>query len=482
MTNSKSTEFTEVSEMISELYKLKSENSMVISVIKNFDLLIEALKELDMLIEMTSVKSAIISQLHFLIIKQLQNKKDDEDQIFEGHMLHTVIYGPPGVGKTKVGIILSKIWLSLTLIKSSMVTSSTSTSPDIYDTIINKLEQKNKLTLERLELVKDNLLAQQDGYNTFRKEITKLTDNHRFLSPTQKDLIITTYNDSTKYLEASIKLITDEIIKEKAIVNQNEKVFGVATNTMNTDTIIQYIKKLKNTNFSSSTALATSSSASSLQIKIVSRPDFVAEYLGQTAIKTLDLLKSNIGKVLFIDEAYSLINSERDSYGMEALTVLNQFMSEHPYDIVVILAGYKDLLEKTVFEKQPGLKSRCTWFFEVLSYTPIGLSQIFTQQLSLYGWNVDVKIRILDFFKENFKAFPAFGRDTSRFAFYCKLTFSNEAFKKLIISDKTEEENIKIAHLILSKNLTSEVLKKAFDVYQQNRIQEDFNINLSLYL
>src|SRR5205807_9799226 len=71
-------------------------------------------------------------------------------------------------------------------------------------------------------------------------------------------------------------------------------------------------------------------------ISIVSRADFVGEYQGFTATKTYNLLKNNLqqGKVTFIDEAYSLIHGDNDGFGMEALTTLNRFMSDHPEAIV----------------------------------------------------------------------------------------------------------------------------------------------------
>ena len=76
--------------------------------------------------------------------------------------------------------------------------------------------------------------------------------------------------------------------------------------------------------------------------------------MGQTAGQTRKALHKHKGGCIFIDEFYTLSNSDNDSYGAEALGELNTFMSENP-DTVVIVAGYKNEVEK-VFEVQPGLK------------------------------------------------------------------------------------------------------------------------------
>ena len=560
--------------MIDELYKFKKSciGRKIISTIKNFDLLIIALKELDSLIEMDSVKSSIISQLRFLLIKQLQVRhsedtqtyiptsstqglnKTQHDQIFEGHMLHTVIYGPPGVGKTKLGCILAKIWMSLQLIPNSTksdrdaevvnkrskpqitLTSEKENSIDQFDLIITKLEHKNTQWIDKMELLQQQILAQQDCYNIFYKEIKKLSDNNRFLTDRQKDLIYTTYNDCCKYLQSSSKIILEEIQQEK-----KDPELSIQLPINSTDMICSMLKKLKIQMQAPSNGQAPPNGQGSTTtltpsinfnaIKVVSRADFVAEYLGQTAIKTLELLKSCLGKVLFIDEAYSLINSERDSYGMEALTVLNQFMSEHPHELVCIFAGYKDLMEKTIFDRQPGLKRRCTWIFKIDSYTSSGLSKIFESQLKEYDWSLDPSVNLNEFFSKNINSFPSFGGDTSRLAFYCKLAFANSSFSNLINiidvnSSITEIEHKKFEssddvlneadlstlsiltnpynnpsvikesiqtqihpidkHIdntdeILSKKITIDILKSAYNLFLNNQIVED-QVSLSMYI
>jgi len=89
----------------------------------------------------------------------------------------------------------------------------------------------------------------------------------------------------------------------------------------------------------------------------VGRADLVAEYLGQTAVKVKNLFKKARGSILFIDEAYSLLDEKRGLYGDEAIATIVQEIENYRDEIVVILAGYPDLMEKFL-SVNPGLKSR----------------------------------------------------------------------------------------------------------------------------
>jgi len=105
------------------------------------------------------------------------------------------------------------------------------------------------------------------------------------------------------------------------------------------------------------------------QLREVSRADLVGEYVGQTARLTSDVIKSAIGGVLFIDEAYTLYRNEYDSFGQEAIDTLVKGMEDYRNDLVVILAGYNDEME-TFLKANPGLKSRFPNFIPFPDYTP----------------------------------------------------------------------------------------------------------------
>lgn len=107
------------------------------------------------------------------------------------------------------------------------------------------------------------------------------------------------------------------------------------------------------------------------------RTDLIAEYQGQTALKVKRLIQKAKGGVLFIDEAYSITENEKsDSYGRECLTELTKALEDYRDDLVVIVAGYDELMKK-FFESNPGLKSRFNYFIEFENYTVNQMFEIF---------------------------------------------------------------------------------------------------------
>ena len=108
----------------------------------------------------------------------------------------------------------------------------------------------------------------------------------------------------------------------------------------------------------------------------VTRDDLVGQYIGHTAPKTKEVLKKAMGGVLFIDEAYYLYkpDNERD-YGAEAIEILLQVMENQRDDLVVILAGYKEPMDK-FYESNPGLSSRIANHIDFPDYSTEELLKI----------------------------------------------------------------------------------------------------------
>ncbi len=108
----------------------------------------------------------------------------------------------------------------------------------------------------------------------------------------------------------------------------------------------------------------------------VTRDDLVGQYIGHTAPKTKEVLKRAMGGVLFIDEAYYLYRPENErDYGQEAIEILLQVMENQREDLVVILAGYKDRMER-FFSSNPGMASRIAHHIEFPDYSADELQAI----------------------------------------------------------------------------------------------------------
>ena len=161
----------------------------------------------------------------------------------------------------------------------------------------------------------------------------------------------------------------------------------------------------------------------------VTRSDFVAGYLGQTAIKTRKLIEDNLGGVIFIDEAYAMGNEEkRDSFSKEALDTLCELLSDHKQNLMVIIAGYKNELDKCFFSYNPGLQSRFAWQFQIHEYSPKQLSLIFNKKVTESKWFLDENVANEEWFTENINHFKNYGRDVENLFSKCKICHFRRSF------------------------------------------------------
>lgn len=123
------------------------------------------------------------------------------------------------------------------------------------------------------------------------------------------------------------------------------------------------------------------------QLVEVDRSGLVAGYVGQTAIKTSEVIQKALGGILFIDEAYTLNGKTENDFGQEAIDTLLKAMEDNRDNLVVIVAGYPKLMRKFL-ESNPGLKSRFNKFIDFEDYNAEELTEIFeryckTEQYSL---------------------------------------------------------------------------------------------------
>jgi len=166
--------------------------------------------------------------------------------------------------------------------------------------------------------------------------------------------------------------------------------------------------------------------------KKVTRSDLIAGYLGQTAIKTRDVIKEAIGGVLFIDEAYALGNPEKkDSFAKECIDTLCEALSDNKDNLMVIIAGYEVELRESFFNFNPGLDSRFTWRFKTDEYTGEDLYNIFLKKVSDIDWKIEENSKITsEWFKKNKEYFPFYGRDVEAILAKTKIAHSRRVFCK----------------------------------------------------
>lgn len=121
------------------------------------------------------------------------------------------------------------------------------------------------------------------------------------------------------------------------------------------------------------------------QLVEVDRSGLVAGYVGQTAVKTMEVLEKAKGGVLFIDEAYTLSRGGQNDFGQEAIDTVLKYMEDHRDEIVVIVAGYTELMREFV-HSNPGLESRFNRFMEFDDYNADELLAIFEQRCKKNGY------------------------------------------------------------------------------------------------
>ena len=315
------------------------------------------LKKLNNIIGMTEVKKTIIGQIIYFL-QDLQNKNED--------MMHTVIQGPPGVGKTLLGHVIGEIYWKLDIIQSPNIDNQ-------YE--YNNCEDDN---------CENNNCENDDDYD----EKDKANNLNDF-----RDII---------------KQYTRTFTRSRKINREIKPEF---------------------------------------KFKIVKRSDLIGKYLGHTAIKTQEVINSALGGVLFIDEAYSLVNGDgKDSFAKECIDTINQNLTEKKNQLLVIIAGYKDALDTCFFSFNEGLNRRFPFRYTIDNYNHEELAKIFIKMVGEINlnlsWSVNIsEIELISFFKENYEFFPNFGGDIETFLLSVKIQHGirvfclDEKFKKKIILD-----------------------------------------------
>lgn len=195
---------------------------------------------------------------------------------------------------------------------------------------------------------------------------------------------------------------------------------------------------------------------------LVTRSDLIGKYLGHTAEKTQAKINECLGGVMFLDEGYALGSPEgRDSFSKECIDTINQNLTEKR-DLLVIIAGYEEQLEKCFFKMNEGLNRRFTFRHAIDNYTGSELMDIFLGKLKLANWDSEYEtLKLQNFFETNINNFPNFGGDVETLFLNAKIHNS----KRMIFSVNKKLESDKDKRRMLSQ----EDIEKGYETYLLNR-------------
>lgn len=487
---------TAIKKLIATLKVMYYNQDPMLDGICDFQMLYSALCDLDEIVGMYEIKKSIADQIKFLLVNYVGGKSK-----FEGHMLNTVIFGPPGCGKTTVSVILANIWNSLGLINKK----TEEVKPQIFSSFVKPKARRGAITFinknkpelthetpkepskeETKEEAKENISPNvSTNYDDIlllalislmtEKEESKMVsqkENKEKQKMLPRERSVVKYSTPLEIYEESkqnneqFKFMQNQQSQSDTNVYNNSNFGDILRHKRYTNSGIKNIKKNMNLekmeNFKKLERLPFNDNS----IKIVSRPDFVGQYVGHTCDRTKNLLTETLksGKVLFIDEAYSLVLDEKDSFGNEAVNELNRFLSENP-NMIVILAGYKNKLESSVFRSQPGMKRRMAWEFEIKKYTGDMLTSIFIKQLAKENWTYEGELSELNkFFDDNISHFECFGGDVLKMVFYVKLIYSELKF------------DFDSANEMKPKTINYDIFNKAYEnMYCVNKPKQEIN-------
>lgn len=430
-----------IAEFIEDLDKA---DDKIKSYFNNLPLLKSSLLELNNVIGMRKVKSQILKQIKTYISSKAKGIYKDSDR------KHCLLCGPPGCGKTTVGKILCKVWVAIGFIgrDSSGIPKKVKTFNKAQDELIRNQRTELRQYKDKLRSATNIINSNNRVTILCKRSISNLIQMKNGRPDQRIDGIISDISTANTILEESYKAVPG-LLKIKSNAMQG---FGIeADNTM-----------------------SSTKDTSDLPFYVYNRNDVVSRYVGDTSHRCTKAMNEALDGVAYFDEAYNLCSDSHglgDSYGREAITIINQYMDEHADKIIVVFAGYKEDIYNNLFRAQKGLESRFTNKFEIERYTPEELAQIFVQRLGYADWFIDDTPELRKIVRDNFDLFEFQGRDMDTLALYTKNIMSERLYDD-IMSGKN----------IPNKINDLDVVRKAVGIFKQNMIgkvnEEGMNDNI----
>jgi Cdc6-like AAA superfamily ATPase/archaellum component FlaC len=452
---------------------------------------IKTLENIQSLIGLNQAKQQITQQVKSFIVNYRRFNQPTNRE-----MLHTLIYGPPGCGKTELGQLLAELWASsgclptdttdqkLFLVhhgSSSKSKLSTSNDPEKITLKQNLAVRDSQLKQcqERLKTLSNTVGNVLTTLNNVRKKIKPKNDGHdqqiqakfQEIKETLKIVSGNPFNSATKPSLSSSQVLPVTVPK----VPGSRSVFGESQLPKD---FVPILPKVGDSNVSiiDSGSVKPDPNKPLAKFVRITRGDLVAKYQGHTTDQVREILTQHVGGVVMIDEAYNLCTSGQDDFGKEILTEIINFMTTHPDKIIFIFAGYRKEMEDSVLKFQPGLSRRFNWTFEINEYSSEELCDIFQKQIKrsysssktgLPDVDITMKdetiLKLKSLFEKNKDKFPYYGGDTERLTTFLREVINSQHWERALDDEITKDDYNR-----LFNEVTFEEIETAFAKYLLN--------------
>jgi DNA polymerase III delta prime subunit len=468
--------------------------------INNYSRFLTALQAVDEMVGLDIAKEQIAQQIKTFTVNYRRFGKPTNRE-----MLHTLIYGPPGCGKTQLGQHLAEIWASsgcLPSEDSSDIFSSNGGHDSNKKVDLPPLKDTNtydneKVTLRQNLALRDSHLKQyQEKINQDTKAIktvlTRINNTRKKIKAkeTEKETRIQAqFQEIKHYLkcclqnQSSPSCNTDDnhhkILPVSIPTIPGTKSFFGNSQPPLSDHKLPSVSSDTHSLLTNASSTSENSLSKPAKFIRITRGDLIGKYQGHTTDQVRKMILKHIGGVVMIDEAYDICTSTQDSFGKEALTEIINFMTTWPDKIIFIFAGYRDKMEESVLTFQPGLARRFNWTFEIADYSAEELAEIFERQINtLFGTSTDSQStdqmnispetmkEVKEFFKTHHSKFPFYGGDTERLCTSLKEVINSQHWERAL-DDTIEDEEYNKSFT----EVTLDDIKRAYNKYLENSVK-----------
>jgi hypothetical protein len=424
--------------------------------VRNWKQFLNVLRKLDRFIGYDNPNSHLVSNLMAMSVEYRRSGKPVNKE-----KLHVLILGPPGVGKSVYGELLAELLAVCGCTTIAQPTSSTpgqtTTKKQNDSTSIIHLQQiavKNSQITSLQNIIhkmRFEALQSVTQLNHMRKKLQGKVPNPEFqnIKNSLRNMIS---NGGTSFQSIN-EILPLTIPRNPGHPNE------LQTNGMN-QMLSMYVPE--------QIAPPLQTEATEYirpKFVVLTRSSFVGKWQGHTSDKVKELLKEYEGGVIMIDEAYSMITSETDSFGKEAMTEIIHYMTTYPDKITFIFAGYRKEIEEGILKIQPGLRRRFKYIFEIDGYTPNQLSSILKLQMQNHELHLadDAVNRAEKLIADNKELFKHFGGDTEKFSDFIRTALYRYAHEFSLNNLLSQAEFISKIEVI-----TPEIINSAFEDYKNN--------------